>query len=200
MSITIERSPDFNLIRQWFDQVLRWLKININDDNYKDTAKRMAETYIDLCSWLYSFSEHNIIDEFEKVFPTKYQWVIIQKPIKAYSLCSHHLLPIFYTVYFWYIPDKKTLWFSKSIKLIQHLASKPLSQEDFTQEIVESFDKLLKPKWCIVYVEWIHLCMKIRSLKTDSWNTTMSYTWIFLDQQYQRSEFMNIVTNPTFSL
>lgn len=193
MTRIISKSPDFDLIKQWFQQVLDGLKINCNDENYKETAKRMAETYIDLCSWLYSFSEHSIIEEFEKIFPTRYEWIIIQKPITVYSLCSHHLLPIFYTVYFGYIPSNKTLGFSKSIKLIQHIASKPLSQEDFTQEIVDYFDSLLKPMGCIVYVEWIHLCMKIRSLKSDSWNITMSCKWTFQDQQYQRSEFMNII-------
>lgn len=190
---TIKKSPDFDLIKIWFTQVLEWLKINLKDENYKETPSRMAQTYIDLCSWLYSFSEDDLEHEFEKVFSTKYSWIIVQKPIKVYSLCSHHLLPIFYTVYFWYMPTDKTLWFSKSIKLIEHLASKPLSQEDFTQEIVDYFDKALKPKGCIVFVKWVHLCMKIRWLRCDSWNVTISHKGNFEKDDDLRSQFMKLV-------
>lgn len=189
----IEKSPDLDLIRNWFTQVLQWLKINLGDENYRDTPNRMAQTYIDLCSWLYSFSQDDIEQEFEKVFSTKYTWIIVQKPIKVYSLCSHHLLPIFYTVYFGYVPTDKTLWFSKSIKLIEHLASQPLSQEDFTQEIVDYFDKTLNPKGCIVFVKWVHLCMKIRSLKSDSWNITIAHKGIFDKDDDLRSQFMKLV-------
>lgn len=190
---TVEKSPDFELIREWFDKVLKGLKLNLKDENYKDTPKRMAETYIDLCSGLYSFSQENIEQEFEKVFPTKYKWIIIQKPIKAYSLCSHHLLPVFYTVFFGYIPTDKTLGFSKSIKLVEHLAAKPVSQEDFTQDIVDYFYQSLEPKWCIIYVKWVHLCMKIRGSKSDSWNITIAYKWDFEKYEHLRSEFLRLI-------
>jgi len=45
-------------------------------------------------------------------------------------------MAVIYDVLFGYVPTGLVLGFSKSVKAIKLLGAKPLSQEDFTQEIV----------------------------------------------------------------
>src|SRR5437762_902425 len=85
------------------------LGLDLQDDNFKDTPHRFACTYIDLCRGLYQDAEREIKENLSKIFPTRYKGMIIQEPIRVYSLCSHHMLPVTYDVLFGYIPTAKTL-------------------------------------------------------------------------------------------
>src|SRR5581483_6880495 len=126
--------------------------------NLKDTPGRMARTYAELCKYLYPDSRQALEKELSKRFPTHYKGMIIQEPIRVYSLCSHHLLPVTYDILFGYIPKDLTLGFSKSIKAISLLAARPISQEDLTQEIIETFEKILRPKGSMVVVRGTNMC------------------------------------------
>jgi len=51
-----------------------------------------------------------------------------------------------YTIALGYVPNGMSLGFSKSVRAIELLASQPISQEDLTQLIIETFKEQLKPK------------------------------------------------------
>ncbi|SRR5258708_4852331 len=173
---------------------LQNLGLDLEDDNFKDTPKRFANTYLDLCRGLTDESRKEIIENLGCRFATKYKGMIIQEPIRVYSLCSHHLLPVTYDVLFGYIPKDKSLGFSKSIKVIELLAAKPVSQEDFTQEVIDTFDKTLKPKGLMVVIRGVHTCMLIRSVKTNTVNTTSAVRGVFKDEERTRNEFLKLAS------
>jgi len=141
---------------------------------------------------LYSESQEKIRKNLQTVFPTHYKGMIIMEPIKCVSLCSHHLLPVNYEVLFGYIPEDKSLGFSKICKVINLLSAKPTLQEDFTQEIIEVFDKILKPKGIMVVVRGKHACMTIRGEKFDNINITSALRGVFKEEQTTREEFLTL--------
>lgn len=130
--------------------------------------------------------------ELSRRFPTKYRGMIIQEPIRVYSLCFHHLLPVTYDILFGYIPTDLTLGFSKSVKAINLLAARPISQEDLTQEIIDEFDKTLKPKGIMVVVRGVHMCMSMRGAKTGAVNITSALRGDFKDEEKTRNEFLTL--------
>lgn len=172
--------------------LLESLGIDLSDENFKETPGRMARAYADLCK--YVKPSNNVRVELEnclsKMFPTKYKGMIIQEPIRAYSLCSHHLLPVTYDVLFGYIPRKLSLGFSKSVKAINLLAARPISQEDLTHEIIETFEKLMRPKGVMIVVRGLHTCMQIRSVRTEAVNITSALRGDFKDSESSRNEFL----------
>ncbi|MEK7526048.1 MAG: GTP cyclohydrolase I [Patescibacteria group bacterium] len=188
------KQPKAEVLTEAVDKFIFDLGLDLKNENFKDTPRRFASTYINLCRGLYEEAQQEITENLARVFPTNYKGMIIQEPIRVYSLCSHHMLPVTYDVLFGYIPSEKTLGFSKSIKVIELLAAKPVSQEDFTQEMVEVFDKTLKPKGLMAVVKGIHMCMLIRSVKSHTVNTTSAVRGVFKDEERTRNEFLRLAS------
>ncbi|SRR5258706_8690124 len=175
-------------------QFLEILGVDLTDENFRGTPNRFAKTFLTLCRGLSKEAQEEIKVNLACRFPTKYKGMIIQEPIRVYSLCSHHLLPVTYDVLFGYIPKKTTLGFSKSIKTIELIAARPISQEDFTQELIEIFEKTLKPKGLMIVVRGVHACMLIRSVKTNTVNTTSAVRGVFKDEERTRNEFLRLAS------
>ena len=127
--------------------------------------------------------------------------MVIQSPIRVYSLCSHHLLPVIYDIAFAYIPkENKQIGFSEVVRALQHIAKQPMNQEDFTQEVVELFFSKLKPQGLAIVVSGVHLCMKIRGVKSEVINKTSAVKGDFKDYERTRDEFLTLATNFNHSL
>ena len=172
--------------------MLEGLGLDLTNENYKGTPKRMVKLFLELCQYLYKPAQDELKKELSVTFPATYKGMMIQKNIKAYSVCSHHLLPVTYDIVFGYIPKARFLGFSKITKAIKLIASKPANQEDFTQEIVDTFNKLLEPKGIGVVVHGVHDCMLIRSTKTEAINITSALRGQFEEYERTRNEFLTL--------
>lgn len=184
--------PDLKRAKEAAKAFLESLGIDLTDANFRDTPLRMAKTYAEFCKYLYKDAHKELEQELSRRFPTKYRGMIIQEPIRVYSLCFHHLLPVTYDILFGYIPTDLTLGFSKSVKAINLLAARPISQEDLTQEIIDEFDKTLKPKGIMVVVRGVHMCMSMRGAKTGAVNITSALRGDFKDEEKTRNEFLTL--------
>jgi GTP cyclohydrolase I len=71
------------------------------------------------------------------------------------------MLPVIYDIAFAYIPKNgEQIGFSKIVRILRHIAKRPMNQEDFTQEAVDIFYKKLQPQGLAIVVSGVHLCMK----------------------------------------
>ncbi|MHB8443363.1 MAG: GTP cyclohydrolase I [Patescibacteria group bacterium] len=172
--------------------LLEGLGIDLSNPNVVGTPKRLVKSLMDLCKGLNEESNIEIKHLLEAKFPTTYKGMIVLNPIKSVSLCSHHLLPVNYEIMFGYIPTELTLGFSKIVKVIDILASKPALQEDFTQEIIDIFNTTLKPKGIIVIVKGKHSCMTLRGTKTNNDNITSAIRGVFKDDINTKNEFLTL--------
>jgi GTP cyclohydrolase I len=91
-----------------------------------------------------------------------YRDILALKHIPFYSLCAHHLVPIFGDVSIAYIPGEKILGLSKFPRIVKYFASKPQIQEDLTKELTDYLYERLKPKGVLVLIKARHLCMEMR--------------------------------------
>ncbi len=175
------------------------LGLDLTDPNYKDTPERMVNVLMEFTKSLRGEAEEELNQNAAKVFPAHnghkpYKGMLVQYPITAFSLCSHHLLPIVYKISFAYIPkDGRQLGFSKITKIIRLIATRPMNQEDFTQEIVDIFQKKLNPKGLAVIIKGTHYCMKMRGIMSETTNVTSAVKGDFKLYERTRNEFLSLL-------
>lgn len=190
----VDKDSPPNLIeaRRGARMLVEGLGLDIADPNLIGTPRRIVKTMLEITEGNDFAAQEEIRSLLSTAFPTVYKGMVILDPIVVYSLCSHHLLSVEYVVLFGYIPKKLSLGFSKIVKAIKLIAAKPTLQEDFTQEIIDTFQKILDPKGVMVVVKGKHSCMSVRGEKTANVNITSAIRGEFKTSQKTREEFLTL--------
>lgn len=183
-------------------ELLLSLGIDLRDPNYKETPRRMVEVLAEFTSSLREEPKSELEEYFNTLFPkhngrcVQYKGMLVQSPIRVYSLCSHHMLPIIYDIAFAYIPKKgEQIGFSKIVRILRYIAKRPMNQEDFTQEAIDLFYRKLQPQGLAIVVSGVHLCMKMRGVHSEAINKTSAVKGGFKDYERTRDEFLTLATN-----
>lgn len=183
-------------------ELLENLGVDLSDPNYEMTPRRIVEYLYDFTSSLHQESKKELEQHFETLFPqhldrkVPYKGMLVQSPIRVYSLCSHHFLPVIYDIAFAYIPQNgEQIGFSKIVRILRHIAKRPMNQEDFTQEVVDIFYDKLQPKGLAMVVSGVHLCMKMRGVCSEAVNKTSAVKGDFKDYERTRDEFLALAAN-----
>lgn len=155
------------------------LKIHKTDSN-ADTPKRVAkmlinELFIGLDKS--KFPKYKMF-KFQSNTKTKNEPIIVES-IDICSICEHHLLPFIGTATFEYIPKDKVIGLSKIPRIIDFLARKPQLQEKLTNEIFETFCKILDTNNVSIKLKCEHMCVKMRGIKNTCIMTTTKNGGIF---------------------
>ena len=137
----------------------------LEDDNFKDTPKRMAVMYTSM------FKPTELIDEMvgavmSKSFPTEYDGIVMLPNIESISFCPHHMLPVTYTITIAYIPGKEhtVIGASKPERIARLWGKHPYLQETFTKKIADTISSSIHPSGLAVVVKGRHSCMRIRGV------------------------------------
>jgi len=155
---------------QLFDKLLRLYGWDIDSDpNMKETPYRIAKSWFEIFRG--SFEPPPPL----KVFPLDEMEVktpvpVFVGPIRIYSMCSHHFLPIIGYAYVEYHPSKNVLGLSKIPRLVQWISRRPAIQEKLTEQIVRTIFNITKEP-CFCLIEAKHLCTCMRGVEEE--NATM---------------------------
>ena len=175
------------------------LGLDLNDKNYDKTPERFVDWLCQFTNCLNDGNKKEIDNVLDVHFPkhsdlqSYYKGMILQSPIRVYSLCSHHLLPVIYDISIAYIPsENRQLGFSKLTRAIRLMAQRPMNQEDFTQFIVEKLKEKLQPEGLGVLVKGLHMCMSMRGALVDTNNITSAVRGTFKDNLSTKEEFIKI--------
>jgi GTP cyclohydrolase IA len=116
---------------------------------------------------------------------------VVEGPIPFFSLCEHHALPFYGTVYVGYIAHEEIIGLSKLTRLVRLFARRFSVQERMGQQIVETLSSLLAPHGVAVYIDAHHLCTQMRGVREGrpSTRTTM-WRGQYAESASLRSEFM----------
>ena len=182
-------------LTQGFSLMLEGLRdaygLDITNENFVGTPERVAKAYLEMNKGIDTREAEYIL---KQNFPSPYKGMVVIDTIKCFSLCPHHFLPVRYTVSFGYIPNGRVLGLSKIPRFIKLMAQSPKLQEDFTQEIVQEFDKYVKPLGSAVFVEGYHLCMGSRGIQMpDAATITSAISGTFDTNISVKEEFFNII-------
>ncbi len=129
-----------------------------------------------------------------KTFPTKSRGIVVEKNIRFYSICEHHMLPFYGYVHIAYVPDGKVTGLSKLVRCVDTYARRLQIQENMTWEIMEAVDRTLNPKGVMVMVEADHMCIRMRGIKNDPSRTvTTALCGCFEDNENLQNTFYQAV-------
>lgn len=113
------------------------------------------------------------------------------RDIPFYSLCEHHLLPMFGRCHIGYVPSGRVIGLSKLPRLVDAFAHRLQLQERMTREIAEAVEDLTAAKGVAVVMEARHLCVEMRGVeKSESETVTSCLLGAFRTDPQLRAEFM----------
>jgi len=171
--------------------LLKELKVDLSDDNFKDTPRRFADYLLQL--FRTKKEDELALETFKKaIFPTSYSGMVILKGSECYGICPHHLLPVRYIVSIGYLPAGKVIGLSKLSRVADLCLQRPLLQETATEELAKSLSVLLETEDVAVVVSGNHMCMTVRGVRKGRTSTiTSSLKGQFLLPEV-RAEFLHL--------
>uniref|UniRef100_A0A3B3CJC1 GTP cyclohydrolase 1 n=1 Tax=Oryzias melastigma TaxID=30732 RepID=A0A3B3CJC1_ORYME len=125
--------------------------------------------------------QEKIIDVLnDAIFDEDHDEMVIVKDIDMFSMCEHHLVPIFGRVHIGYLPNKRVLGLSKLERL--------------TKQIAVAITEALQPTGVGVVVEATHMCMVMRGVqKMNSKTVTSTMLGVFREDPKTRDEFLTLI-------
>lgn len=173
-------------IEDCITRILEVIGENPRREGLLETPKRVASMYQEIFSGLTTPPPDL------KLFESKNDQMIV-KTFSCFSWCEHHLVPIEMKISIGYIPNGKVAGISKIIRRIKWHASRPIIQENFTENVADDFMELLKPKGVAVLVKGRHYCEILRGVKTESETITSALRKRFKKSQKTREEFFRLI-------
>jgi GTP cyclohydrolase I len=172
--------------------ILGILEVDRDSETYRDTPTRVATMALELLSGMDKENEPKLT-----LFKnTGYRDILILKKIPFYSICAHHLLPMFGDVSIAYIPGTRIVGLSKLPRIVKYFASRLQVQEDFTRELADFLHRKLKAMGVLVVVKARHLCLEMRGARTGNVETVSSAVrGLFETSVPTREEALRLLTS-----
>ena len=129
------------------------------------------------------------------MFREDYNEMVIVKDIELYSMCEHHVLPLFGKAHVAYIPNGHIVGLSKIPRVVDVFSRRLQVQERLTEQILDCINDTLNPKGVAVVIEASHMCMMMRGVqKQNSTTTTSGFRGAFKETE-TRNEFLKLITS-----
>ena len=182
--MTLIESITMKMLQENIRTFLNIMGEDVSRKGLIDTPKRVAKAWSELLT----------SPEFTATtFDAKgYDQMIVERDVKYYTFCEHHLLPFFGTVSIGYIPSAKIIGLSKLPRTIDHYSKRLNTQEYFTNNIAYFLNDILKPKGLGVVVKGRHLCQEMRGIKTRGEMITSSLKGNFQNDLNVKKEFLDL--------
>ncbi len=175
--------------------ILETLGLDVTDDSICGTPRRVAKMYVK--EIFRGLNPRNLpsMNTFENKY--KYGEMLVEKNIRVFSTCEHHLLPIIGMAHVAYISSGRVIGISKLNRIVDYFARRPQVQERMTMQIVEFLKKALKTEDVACVVDAKHLCVNSRGIKDENSSTvTAEFSGKFKDPVV-RKEFLSYIHMDT---
>ena len=134
------------------------LGIDRSREGLRETPARMARAYAELFDvrplQLTTFPNEEGYDE-----------LVLVRAIAFGTVCEHHLLPFSGLAHIGYLPGERILGLSKLVRIVEHFAARPQTQERLTKQVADCLTVHLRPRGAGVLLEAEHSCMTLRGVR-----------------------------------
>lgn len=155
------------------------------------TPERVRRSYMELLSG-YEMDPDRIAEA--GAFEDSADQMVVEANIEFFSLCEHHLLPMYGQVHIGYIPNGRILGLSKFSRIVNAFSRRLQLQERLGEQIALCLDEALAPKGIGVVINARHLCKMMRGIKNQRSHTSTSVMLgAFREQQPVRDEFLRLL-------
>lgn len=152
---------DEEKIKQGVRLILEGIGEDIHREGLVETPDRIARMYRDLAGGYAEDAARHLARRFH----TDSDDLVLEKDIRFYSFCEHHMLPFYGTAAIGYIPNGEVVGLSKIARTVEVYARRFQLQERLTAQIADVFMGEVKPRGVMVLVEAEHMCMTMRGVK-----------------------------------
>lgn len=189
-------------IEKAVDDLLKALFIDSSlDHNTRETPKRIAKMLVDEL-FVGKYQQPPKVTVFKNA--QSFDELIIQGPIDVKSTCAHHFLPFIGKAWVGLLPsiekkdfalvdDSGLIGLSKYARVVDHFSRRPQMQEELNVQIVDFFDKLLKPRGVAVLIKATHFCMACRGVNQQSSTITSVVRGEFKASPSLKAEFLQLI-------
>lgn len=161
-------------------------------EGLRETPARVAKAL----SWLtrgYAVDPRQAVGD--AIFEEEHRGMVVVRDVEMFSMCEHHLLPLFGKVHLAYLPAGRIIGLSKLPRLVEVFARRLQVQERLTQQVAEAVEDVLQPRGVAVMVEAVHLCMMMRGVeKQGSSTVTTTFRGAFEADAGLREEFFRLTS------
>lgn len=179
--------------------ILEYIGEDPDREGLVETPERVVKSW----SRLYAGYDQNPAEVLSKSFTqTGYDQMILLGPVEFWSMCEHHMLPFFGSVFVGYLPgpDGKVVGISKLARAVEIFARRLQIQERLTEQIADAVQEYARASGVGVVVQGKHLCMVSRGVeKQKAVMTTSALRGHLLDTPAARSEFLHFVRSSCVS-
>jgi GTP cyclohydrolase I len=190
-SESLDTETKVELISMHFEEIMRILGLDLEDDSLRDTPRRVAKMYVnEVFSGLNPKNKPSVT-----LFDNNYNYeeMLLEKDIKVHSYCEHHFVPIIGKAHVAYISNGKVIGLSKINRIVDFFSRRPQVQERLTVQIAEELKKVLQTNDVAVAITADHMCVTLRGIKDqDSSTFTSSFHGKFKEKEYRREFFDQI--------
>lgn len=152
------------------------------------TPERVARMYAELTAG-YRTDPITLIND--ALFDVDCSEMVVIQGMDFYSLCEHHLLPFYGQAHVAYLPNGRVIGLSKIPRLLEMFARRLQVQERLTEQVATCLDEVLAPRGVAVVVEGVHMCSKMRGVKSaHARMVTRAMRGVFANDPQARGEFM----------
>ena len=181
-------------------EITKLLLSEIGEDPTREglinTPERVAKAW-DFFSQGYRANVEEIVNG--AIFEEDCSEMVVVRDIEFFSMCEHHMIPIFGRCHVGYLPNKKIIGLSKIPRIVDAFSQRLQVQERLTSQIAETLMDILDPIGVGVVMEGRHLCMQMRGVeKQNSFATTSAMLGQFRKSADTRSEFLSIIRMKQF--
>ena len=118
--------------------------------------------------------------------------MVVVSGMRVWSICQHHLLPIWADISIGYIATDRILGLSKFARITQKYAHQLQLQERLCKEIADEIVMLAKSPNVAILAQEQHLCMTARGIKTPAIMTSSIMRGVFREKHEARMEFLRL--------
>ena len=171
--------------------ILRAVGEDLEREGLRNTPERVARMYDEILAG-YQVDPVALLNN--ALFDVDYPEMVVVGDIDFWSMCEHHLLPIFGKAHVGYIPRDKVVGLSKIPRVVDAFARRLQVQERMTRQIAELLWDLINPLGVGVVIRATHLCMSMRgAMKASAHMRTAYLMGSFLDDLKTREEFLSSI-------
>jgi len=181
---------DKEKIQEGVRLILEGIGEDIHREGLVETPDRIARMYEELAAGYSDSAEEHL----KKRFHVDNNDMVMEKDIRFYSFCEHHMLPFYGTAAIAYIPDGEVVGLSKIARTVEVYAKRFQLQERLTAQVADVFMKELKPRGVMVLIEAEHMCMTMRGIKKPGTKTVTVVTrGVFDDDEKLQNQFYRML-------
>jgi GTP cyclohydrolase I len=171
--------------------ILRAVGEDPEREGLRSTPERVARMYDEILAG-YKVDPAALLNG--ALFDVDYREMVVVGDIDFWSMCEHHLLPIFGKAHVGYVPSDKVVGLSKIPRVVDAFARRLQVQERMTRQIAELLWGLINPLGVGVVIRATHLCMSMRgTMKANAHMRTAYLMGSFLEDSKTRDEFLSSV-------